>query len=608
MNFRNTLNPKTSINQFHSRININSQQNPVVARPLNENNNFNNFNMGSMFNQPNNMNNYNQNNNINNMNNMSIMSNNLNSMSYNRNDIYNNMNNNMNFINNNMNLMNSNLNNNTKNNINNLNMNSINNMNNMNQIQISPNNQFNQMQNNNQGTQIRDNKLICNICSNRVTKPKKCPYCGVLSCLNCIEPYLASHEYCKNCKKKIKKDEMLNQNLDENILTSKSLKMSIGNADKKQNLHKSLVMNINPQIDNNNFMNVFNNNNNININNQNNNNYNIINNNNNNNSNNNNVCRIHNNRIDYYCVHCDDYYCSNCLVFFGPGVKQHAGHFLVPISKMNIPCIKQVINEYKKLTQTNRNLENLLGVYNYKIRENYIKRNEFENQLNILKDSYMKKLDESFQELDGVLNDLKTQKEKIENSIGSIPNGFNNIVNSNDHVQGGIITQELKKLNKYDPNLENSIKQLGKSDIKLNMENYHSQIVEIEIPNQYNEGFENKKENLNFINNHNSTLIIKYLQNKVYISFIIDINMALNSIEFPKFYCYITIKNQKYGLEYENLPTQSFPQDVIRHNIGNRNFQQINTNEFDYEQFMFLAGEEKKIQIQIFVMKIYYKN
>ena len=609
MNFRTQVNPKNSNNTFNNRNNMNFQQNPVVVRPFNNNNNYNNFNMNSMNNQSNNMNNFNQMNNINNlnnMNNMNIMSNNLNSMSYNRSNINNNnMNNNMNFINNNMNLMNSNM-----NNTNNPNMNSFNNMNNMNQMQIS---QSNQILNNNQGSSIRDNKLICIICSNRVTKPKSCPYCGVLSCYDCSKSYFASYEYCKNCRKRININEMLNQNLEENMITStKSIKMNIGSVNKKQNLHKSLVMNINSQTDNNNFMNMFNNNNNNNINNNiiNNNNNNIIFNNNNNN-NNPNICPTHNNRIDYYCVHCDGYYCSNCLVFFGPGVKQHAGHFLVPISKMNDLNIKQVINEYKKLTQTNTNLENLLGVYNYKIRENYIKRNEFEYQLNKLKDSYMKKLDDSLQELDGVLNDLKTQKEKIENSFGSIPNGFNNIVNSNDHVQGGIITQELKKLNKYDQNLENSIKQLGKSDLKLYMENYHSQIIEIPIPygGQYNEGLElYKQQQINFINNHNSALIIKYLQNKVYISFIIDINMPLNSIEFPKFYCYITIKNQKYGLEYEDLLTQSFPQDVIRHNIGNRNFQQINTNEFDYGQFIFLAGEEKKIKMQMFVMKIFYKK
>ena len=255
-------------------------------------------------------------------------------------------------------------------------------------------------------------------------------------------------------------------------------------------------------------------------------------------------------------------------------------------------------------------MDNIIGLCNFKLKENYIKNTQFESGLNILKESYLKKIDESFQDLDNLINELKTQKEKIENSIGSIPNGFNNIVNTNDHVQGGIMSQELKKLNKIDPTLENNIKQMEKMQPKMFLESYHSELLEIPIPysGQYNEGMEISTINLNFIPNHKSLLVIKYLQNKVYASFTIDINLPLNSVEFPKFYCYVTIQNQKYGLEFENLLNQSFPQDSIRPNIGMRNFQQINTNEFDYGQFMFMSGNDKIIKMKIFVEKVYYKN
>ena len=254
-------------------------------------------------------------------------------------------------------------------------------------------------------------------------------------------------------------------------------------------------------------------------------------------------------------------------------------------------------------------MDDIIGICNYKLKENYIKQNEFEYQLSIIKDSYMKKLDDSLRDLDGVLNDLKTRKEKIDNSIGSIPNGFNNIINSNDHVQGGLISQELKRLNNFDPSLENNIKQLAKNQPKLFVKNYQSDIIEISIPlnGAYNEGIEIFNQNLNFVEDNNSKLIIKYLQNKVCISFIIDINLPINSQEFPKFYCYMTIMNQKYGLEFDNLLSQNFPQDFIRPNIGNRNFQQINNNEFDFGQFISMAEEDKKIKMKIFVMKIYYK-
>jgi flagellar biosynthesis chaperone FliJ len=282
----------------------------------------------------------------------------------------------------------------------------------------------------------------------------------------------------------------------------------------------------------------------------------------------------------------------------------------VHLSKINNPNINKVINEYKKLNQTKSNMNDIIGVCNYKIRENYIKRIEFEYHLSLIKDSYLKKLDDSLQDLHNVLNELKTQKEKIENSIGSIPNGFNNIVTSNDHVQGGIISEELKKLNKFDQNLENNIKQMAKTQPRMIVENYQTDFLDIPIPFncQYNEGLELLNMNLNFIPNNKCVLIVKYLENKVFISMSIDINMPLNSFDFPKFYCYITIQNQKYGLEFNNLPAQSFPQDVIRQNNRNRNSQQINTTEIDFGQFMFLAGDNKKIKMKIYAMKVYFKN
>ena len=297
-------------------------------------------------------------------------------------------------------------------------------------------------------------------------------------------------------------------------------------------------------------------------------------------------------------------------MFFGQEGKKHENHFILHISKLNDGRIKQIVNEYKKLSETKSNMDNIIGLCNYKLRENYIKNKQFEMSLNLIKDSYLKKLDESFQDLDSLLNELKNQKEKIENSIGSIPNGFNNIVNTNDHVQGGIIFQELRKLNKIDPTLENNINQLEKTQPKIHVETYHSESLEIAIPysGKYNEGLEIFNDTLNFIPNNNSLLVIKYLQNKVFVSFAIDINLPLNSVEFPKFYCYVTIQNQKYGLEFNNLLNEDFPQDVNRQGPVRRNFQQIKTNEFDYGQMMFMSGNDKIIKMKIFVMKVYYKN
>ena len=97
------------------------------------------------------------------------------------------------------------------------------------------------------------------------------------------------------------------------------------------------------------------------------------------------------------------------------------------------------------------------------------------------------------------------------------------------------------------------------------------------------------------------------MQIKSYI-FTIDINLPLNSPEYPKFYSYIIIRNQKYGLEFTNLSNQTFPQDIIRGNNGKSLGQQINNITFDFQQFIYLSGEEKIIKLKIFITKVYFKE
>ena len=54
------------------------------------------------------------------------------------------------------------------------------------------------------------------------------------------------------------------------------------------------------------------------------------------------------------------------------------------------------------------------------------------------------------------------------------------------------IIKRTKRLNNFDPSLENNIKQLAKNQPKLFVKNYHSDIIEISIPlnGAYNEGIE----------------------------------------------------------------------------------------------------------------------
>ena len=576
-----TINPRRNNN-------YNFPQNPILSHPLNSNNpmmnqmnnmnNFNNMSMNPNINPMTNINTFNNigmNPNMNNMNNINNI-NNLNNMS---------MNPNMNQINN---FFNTNSNNNMNNNINN-NINNFNSQNNMMMsIQNLQMNQINQIPNNNQGNNTINNKLQCILCYNKVNKPKRCKFCSQLYCNDCIVKWLNLHDYCQNCKQKITENDIENVSLDEDM-SNATKKLNMERIKKNVNKHKSMVFGNGNQIKNN-IYNLLNNNEQGNV--------------------NPNICQIHGKPFEYYCFQCGQYYCSNCLVFFNQENNKHANHFILNINQMNDGKIKEIITEYKKLTETKSNIDNVIGLSNYKLRENYIKINQFESSLNIIKEEYLKKIDESYQDLDTLLNELKIQKEKIETSIGSIPNGFNNIVQSNDHVQGAIMSEELKKLNRIDPNLENNIKQMEEIQPKIFVDNYHSELLQIQIPysGQYNEGLEIFKNTIKLIDNTRSILVIKYLQKKVFISFSIDINAPLNSVELPKYYCFVTIKNQNYGLEFNNLLNQNVSNDVVRVNSGRANLQQINSNEFDFDQLMFMCGNDKIIKMQIYVMKIYFKQ
>jgi hypothetical protein len=332
----------------------------------------------------------------------------------------------------------------------------------------------------------------------------------------------------------------------------------------------------------------------------------------NNNNSDNKICSQHQSKIEYFCLQCNKYYCSNCLVFFGQEVQKHKGHCILGVGDMKNEGIKKAINEYNKLPETKNSLDNLVGLCNLKLRENAIKKSEIHNFLDLIKNQYIKQIDESSRELKNIVNNLKTQKELIENSIGAIPNGFNNIINSNDYVQGGLISQELKNFNQIDRNIELKVNEIDKINPKLFIENFETDYLEFNIPNngEFIEGQEIGNKNINIIPEFPGRIIIKYLQNKIYISFSIDINMPLNSRNYPKFYTYITLKNQKYGLEFSGLSDQLFPQDAPNRNQNNeigRIRQQINSTEIDAKQFLFLAEMDNKIKIKLFITKAYFK-
>ena len=437
--------------------------------------------------------------------------------------------------------------------------------------------------------QIRDH-LKCYICLTKVNKPKMCKFCKKICCQACIDKWLLNHDYCGICKHKVSSQDMITLPFLDDMTS-----YFINNIDNHpKNNPNNNIQNNNISIKR--------------INDENN----IINEEDEDSNSNKDICQTHNNKIDYYCIQCNKYYCSNCLVFFGKEANIHQNHLILQVAKMNDLGIKDAINEYKKLPETKKIIDNLIGLINFKLRENEIKKSEVKNFMNLIRDLYVKKIDETSQELNTILTNLKRQRDSIETSIESIPNGFNNIVNNNDYAQASVVCQELKKFNTTDDTIEDEILEKSKISPKLFFENYETQVIEIKIPfgGQYNEGYEIANYKIDIMRGFPSRLVLQYIGQQVYISFCVDIDLPLNAIDYPKFYTYITIRNQKYGLEFINLSNQSFPQDFAQQQQNNnvrRIRQQINAFEFDAQQFLYLGGEDKIIRMKVYIIKTYYQ-
>ena len=200
------------------------------------------------------------------------------------------------------------------------------------------------------------------------------------------------------------------------------------------------------------------------------------------------------------------------------------------------------------------------------------------------------------------MNDLTSQRDQIENLITSIQNGFINIINNNDYTLGNIISEELKKKNKIDKNIENGIKEKTKANPNIFLSIYETDYLEFSLPfsGQYKEGHQIFNKKLNIIPGFPSNILYQYLDNQIIISFSVDITLPLNDPKYPKFYTYMIFKNGKDGLEIMTLSNQDVPNQ--EKNPGQIR-QQVNKISFDATKFINLGGDDKRIKMKLFIIK-----
>ena len=494
---------------------------------------------------------------------------------------------------------------------------------------------------------IRD-MLKCYICLSKVTKPRMCNYCKRICCEACIQKWFESHNACGICKHTQTLQDMIALPFLDDM--SAYFINNIDNQPKRSTMmfnNRSAINSMNPRT-------YFNKSNKypkdrININNNNNNiNNNIININNNNaignidyNNENalseikedteckdnseimeteeeNNICTEHGNKIDFYCIQCNKYFCSQCLIFFGEESKKHSNHYIVKVDTINDLGVNEAINEYNKLPQTKSKIEDLIGLCNLKLRENEIKKYETIKSLNKIKDLYIKKINEDSNTIKNLLKDVKITKNKILTEMDLFPSKYMKIEKNNNINEAQDMMKEIKTLNKVDQILQRQI-HLENINIsrKLYVDNFQTEFMDFNIHRlrdgaevEPGQQFQNNQQlvncNLN-IANYPCRIMIKYAQNKVFISFSIKINEPFNSPNYPTFQSYIIFKNNKFGLEFIHLTNQFLAQNLDGQFAMGQSREQVNSLELDADRFLFLINEENKISLKIFVTKSYYK-
>ena len=456
--------------------------------------------------------------------------------------------------------------------------------------------------------------LKCYICLSRIKKPRMCRYCKRMSCESCITKWLENHSICGICKNKVSILDMYELPFLEDMPTFF--------FDKIENNHLK-----NEQIINNKFQLININNKKLNkeiLNNENNNSFKILNINSNKNNINNifnlndftertiidddkDICIEHGYKIDFYCIQCNKYFCGQCFVIFGKEVNNHNKHIIIKVEKINDKKINRAINEYNKKKEKKKELEYLISLCEAKKKENEIEKSQIIKIMNKIQNSYINKINNETKDIKNILHYIKNSKIDFQEQLNSLQKEINNLL-IQDNIDFDKIKEKSKVLSNIDyivSNLNNDAKEQSKISPKLFIESYQTDFLEIKIPapiQQYQNNEEIINYSLKIIPNYTSKLIFKYFNNKIIISFILNIRNDLNSYNYLNFYSYIIFRSKKYGLELMNLSEEILKKN---HNILSleNDEEKIYSTQILFDKFFNLCNEQNKLDLKVFITK-----
>ena len=430
---------------------------------------------------------------------------------------------------------------------------------------------------------IRD-KLKCYLCFGKINKARFCLNCQKIACENCVKNMILKHGKCLNCKKPSSLNDIIllpfmdditnffiniENNQNQNIHVEKDKNYIIDESDSEDN-----EQNININKINNKFKQKE--------------------------EKNQKRCEKHKEKyIEYYCFQCGEYLCPKCLLFFNESVVlKHNNHTIVSMMDLKNYNLKEAIDEYKQLKNSKKNLDKSLTECNLRIKQLTIKKEEALKHLEETKNE----LEWSFMEKINLLKDLITkiekQKEDLENSIDSVPNSFDNIINQKDFIQGKLILKELKKLNsQLIPEEElNPKKQSKKNDIYY--ETFESEEINLELPQYgiYMEELNIYDKEINFIIGHQSNFKIDLLGGNFIFTLSIKVGKDYYNQYHPSFKGFFMLINSENKIEWAKF-------------IGNiyTNGVQILSVELSYDNIKKIIGENNNFKIICCVNKSYYK-
>ena len=434
---------------------------------------------------------------------------------------------------------------------------------------------------------IRKN-LQCYLCFGKATNARICRNCQKIACDQCVKKMLAKTGKCRYCQKDSTLDDIISIPWMEDLTS-----FFINNVENYQNQKIKNINNIEVGGEFEDMKDEFNNNEQDNINKDNNNNYinrdnEII-----------QFCDKHKDKkIEYFCLQCSEYFCSKCLIFTNQSViEKHKNHKIMEYKNLKKYNINEAIQEYTKLKNSSLNLDLLLTKCNDKIKEIGVKKIRANDILDTIKKENEEKYNEQINQLNELKTNLMKEKENIDNSIDSVPNSFNNIIERDDYGQGEQILEELKKLNKKFVRKEEYFE---KYNFKSNLcfEWFESESIKLNLPNEgnYVEELIFFDKEIDFIPGHICKFKTQLLGGNMVFILSIEINDEYYYKNNPKFYAHFVFRN----LDNNNLYCV-FYGDIYSNGV------EILSAELSFEQVKEVLDNEKSFDLKLNVLKTYYK-